>query len=120
MGQISNELNRGLVGDDPVGFAVDARDGRVGKVDHVNSDRTYMVVTTRRWPLRRRHVVSATAVASVDPGRRVIYVRTSKREILSGPSFDAVAVLDGDREMEAEDDYARDVENRKTDAYARE
>ena len=94
--EISNDVDRPGEGDDFVGFAVDARDGRVGRVDRVNSQRTRMVVTTRRWPLRRRHVVPLSEVASVDRGRRVIYVRTSKREILSGPRYDDAALA---REM---------------------
>ena len=118
--EISSDSNRARVGDDMVGFAVDARDGRVGKVDLVDYQRTCMVVTTRRWPFRRRHVVPASAVASVDPGRRVVYVRTSMRDILSGPPYDGGAGLDEDGELEAEGDYARDAEDRETDAYARQ
>jgi len=93
----SNDLNRGPLGDNLVGFAVDARDGRVGKIDCVNHERMCIVVTTRRWPARR-HVVPASAIASVDPGRRVVFVRTSKREIVSGPTGDDGAGIDKDPE----------------------
>jgi hypothetical protein len=94
---MTNDLNRGPLGDNLVGFAVDARDGRVGKVDRVNYERTYIVVTTRRWPARR-HVVPASAIASVDPGRRPVFVLTSKRDIISGPTYDDEAEIDRDPE----------------------
>ena len=117
--ELSNDLNRGRLDDELVGFDVDARDGRVGKVERVNYEGTCMVVTTRRWPSRRRNVVPASAVASVDPGRRVVYVRTSKREIVSGPGYEDGVGVDEDRELEAEGYYARHADDRETDASAR-
>jgi len=117
--ELSNDLNRGRLGDELVGFAVDARDGRVGKVERVNYEGTCMAVTTRRWPSRRRHVVPASAVASIDPGQKIVYVRTSKRDILSGPAYDDGAGIDEDRETEAEGYYARHADDRETDASAR-
>jgi hypothetical protein len=117
--ELSNDLDRGRLGNDLVGFAVDARDGCVGKVERVNYQRTCMVVTTGRWLFRRRHVVPTSAVASVDPGRRVIYVRTSMREILGGPTYDDGAGIDEDRETEAEAYYAPHAGDLETDASTR-
>jgi hypothetical protein len=116
---LSNDVSRGLLGEDLVGFAVDARDGPVGKVDRVNYKRTCMVVTTRRWPSRRRHVVPASSIANVDAERRVVFVRTSRREIVSGPTYDDGAGIDEDGETEAEGYYARHVDARETDPSAR-
>ncbi len=116
--ELSNDVNRGRLGEDLVGFAVEARDGRVGKVDRVNYEQTCMVVTTGRWPSRRRHVVPASDVASVDLGRRVVLVQPSKREILSGPTYDDGAGIAEDRETEAEGYYARHADD-ETDASAR-
>jgi hypothetical protein len=115
---LSNDLNRGLLGEDLVGFAVHAGDGPVGKVDRVNYKRTCMVVTTRRWPSRRRHVVPASALASVDPEQRIVFVRTSRREIVSGPTYGEGAGIDEDRETEAEGYYARHADDRETDPSA--
>lgn len=116
---LSNHLTRGGLGDDVAGFAVEARDGRVGKIDRVNYEKTCMVVRTRRWPFLRRHLVPASAVASVDRERRVVYVRTNKRDILNGPAYDDVAGVDEEQEADAEGYYARCLDGPETDVYAR-
>lgn len=98
--EFSNYGTRTRLGDDLAGFAVEAGDGRVGKVDRVNYEGTCLVVTTRRWPFSRRHLVRASAVVSVDHEARVVYVRTKKRDILSGPEYDDSFGVDDQRERE--------------------
>ena len=95
---LSNDPKRRLLGEYLVGSRVDARDGPVGKVERVNYERMCIVVATRRWPSRRRHRVPASAIASVDPARRILFVGTSKREIVSGPTDHERAGIDEERE----------------------
>jgi hypothetical protein len=104
--ELTSDLRRGRLGDDVAGFAVDAPDGRVGKVQRINYTRTCMVVATGRWPFRRRLLIPASAVATVDPDRKVVYVRTKKRDVLSGPTYDEGAGVDEERATEAERYYA--------------
>ncbi len=89
--ELWKDSNRGRLRDDVVGFSVDAPDGPVGKVERVDDERARMVATTRRWPVRRRNALPASAVVSVDRERRVVYVRTSKRDILRWPPYDGGA-----------------------------
>jgi hypothetical protein len=77
---------------DLVGFAVEAIDGSIGKVDEASHDigRSYIVVDTGHWIFGRRVVLPAGVIERVDPEHGRIFVGRTKDEIKSAPPYDDV------------------------------
>jgi hypothetical protein len=73
---------------DLIGFHVEARDGTIGKVVHVNSDgprASYIVVDTGPWIFGKHVVLPAGAVSLVDQSRQTVFVDRTRREIKDAP-----------------------------------
>jgi hypothetical protein len=72
------------------GFAVEATDGRIGKVDK-HSDAagdSYIVVDVGVWIFGRQLLLPAGTVASIDLDNRTVHIDRTKEEIKNSPEFD--------------------------------
>ena len=81
---------------DTTGFAVETRDGVVGRVDRATKEvaGSYLVVDPgASMPLGRRLLVPAGIVDTVDMNDRRVLVDASRSELLSAPEFDPEQAL---------------------------
>ena len=87
----------------PAGYAVEARDGEVGKVDkHSNEPGSaYLVVDTGPWIFGKTVVLPAGVIERVDHDAETVFVRCSKDEIKDSPEYD--------RKVGVSDSYRRDL-----------
>ena len=72
------------------GFTVEAKDGRIGKVDEATDEvgGSAIVVDTGPWIFGRKVVVPAGAIERVDWDEKVVHVGMTKDQIKSSPEFD--------------------------------
>ncbi|MEU2660468.1 PRC-barrel domain-containing protein [Streptomyces sp. NPDC007325] len=85
-----------LAGTDLTGYAVEALDGRIGKVDK-HSDEvgdSYLVVDTGVWIFGKEVLLPAATVVRVDVDDRKIFVDLTKEQIKDSPEFDREKHLD--------------------------
>ncbi|MFD6360004.1 PRC-barrel domain containing protein [Streptomyces roseolus] len=78
-------------GDTLVGYAVEATDGGIGKVDRHTEDvdRSYLVVDTGPWILGRKAVLPAGLVDRVDRENGTVHVNCTKRQVRESPDFES-------------------------------
>jgi hypothetical protein len=72
------------------GFSVEARDGKIGKVDEVSTelDASYLVVDTAGgWPGGKTVLLPAGVVEGIDPYERTVHVDRTRDEIKNAPEF---------------------------------
>jgi len=81
-----------------VGYAVEARDGSIGKVDDATyeTDSSYLVVDTGPWIFGKKVMLPAGVIRSVDHDDETIFVNRTKDEIKNAPEFDDSFVMDDD------------------------
>src|SRR4051794_28742316 len=81
------------------GFTVEARDGKIGKVDHVSYETggSLLVVDTGPWIFGKKVLLPAGVVEQVDPDSKTVFVDRTKDEIKNAPEYDEQAGHD-DRE----------------------
>ncbi len=74
-----------------VGYAVEATDGSIGKIDEATDDAgaSYIVVDTGPWILGKRVMLPAGVITAIDADERVLHVGRSKDEIKNAPPFEA-------------------------------
>jgi hypothetical protein len=72
------------------GFTVEAKDGRIGKVDEATDETTgsAIVVDTGPWIFGRKVVVPAGAIERVDVQGETVHVGMTKDAIKDSPEFD--------------------------------
>jgi len=76
------------VTDDVIGYDVEGRGERLGRVDRVSYDGTWAVVSTGR--LRgKTYAVPAREIRLVDPESEAILVDISRQELEESPRYDA-------------------------------
>ncbi|WP_236652523.1 PRC-barrel domain containing protein [Streptacidiphilus neutrinimicus] len=77
-------------GMDLSGFAVEATDGRVGKVDKHNDEveAGRIVVDTGMWIFGKQVLLPVGVISSIDAAQRVAYVARSRDEIKNAPEYD--------------------------------
>ncbi|WP_042364585.1 hypothetical protein [Streptacidiphilus neutrinimicus] len=78
---------------DLVGFAVEATDGKIGKVIHAggtDSGMRYIVVDTGHWIFGKHVVLPAGAVSLIDLARSVVLVDRTRQEIKDAPELEDV------------------------------
>ncbi|MBL1290161.1 hypothetical protein PV394_05110 [Streptomyces sp. NE06-03E] len=82
-------LDRSL-GDDVIGYEVEAPDGSVGTVVRLSSVPGFghLVIDAGTWKFGRSVVVPAGMVAAVDDAERVIKVGCTKDQIKEAPRFE--------------------------------
>ena len=78
-------------GVDLAGFAVEASDGGIGKVDEATSEvgSSYIVVDTGPWIFGKKVMLPAGVIDTVDSDDEKVYVNRTKDEIKNAPEFDA-------------------------------
>jgi hypothetical protein len=99
------------LGDELVGWDVEGRDGKIGKVDHVTYERTCVVVSTSRL-FGKQFVVPANSLERVDTEGRTIFVDLSKEEVENSPEYDDHLGFDEDCEAKTGAYYADVVAKR--------
>ena len=75
---------------DLVGYEVEAKDGKIGKVDAASSEAAaqWLVVDTGFWILGKKRVIPAGVVVGMDHEARTVIVSMSKDQIKAAPDFD--------------------------------
>lgn len=77
-------------GADLRGYAVEASDGHVGRVDSASADinAEYVVVFTGPWLLGNRAMLPAGMVRGIDEAAERVEVRCTRQQIQEAPEFD--------------------------------
>lgn len=85
------ETAKYVPGAELVGYAVEASDGSIGKVDAHTEDvgRSYLVVDTGPWILGRRVLLPAGLVSRIDTAGRVVHLSCTKAEVKNSPPFES-------------------------------
>jgi hypothetical protein len=75
-----------------VGYDVEARDGRIGKIDEMSTEtgRGSFVVDTGFWIFGKKRLLPAASVTSVDSDTNKVFVSLTKDDIKNAPDFDAL------------------------------
>jgi len=75
---------------DLTGFDVEARDGKVGKVDEATHEAggSFLVVDTGPWIFGKKVMLPAGLVREIDADTETIFVHLTKDEIKNAPEFD--------------------------------
>ena len=79
------------IGDiDLTGYAVEASDGPIGKVDEASYEvgGGYLVIDTGPWIFGKKAVLPAGLVERIDTEAETVFVASTKDEIKSSPDFD--------------------------------
>jgi hypothetical protein len=82
---------------DVSGFAVEALDGSIGKVDETRvdeSDRSCLVVDTGPWIFGKKVMLPAGVVERIDAEAECVYVNRTKDEIKNAPELDDALGMD--------------------------
>lgn len=81
-----------------VGYAVEARDGSIGKVDDATyeTNSSYLVVDTGPWIFGKKVMLPAGVIRDVDHDDETIFVNRTKDEIKNAPEFDDSSLMDDD------------------------
>ena len=75
---------------DLTGFTVEARDGKIGKVDEATHEAggSFIVVDTGPLIFGKKVMLPAGMIRDIDPDTETIFVDLSKDEIKNAPEFD--------------------------------
>jgi len=75
---------------DLTGFTVEARDGKIGKVDEATHEAggSFIVVDTGPWIFGKKVMLPAGMVREIDPDTETIFLNLTKDEIKNAPEFD--------------------------------
>jgi hypothetical protein len=75
---------------DLTGFAVEALDGTIGKVDEASNDlgSSYIVVDTGPWIFGKTVLLPAGVIRDVDLDSETVFVNRTKDEIKNAPEYD--------------------------------
>ena len=75
---------------DLTGFNVEARDGKIGKVDEATHEAggSFIVVDTGPWIFGKKVMLPAGMVREIDLDTETVFVDFTKDEIKNAPEFD--------------------------------
>ena len=75
---------------DLTGFAVEAVDGGIGKIDEASNDvgASFLVVDTGPWIFGKKVMLPAGVVSRIDLANEKVYVNRTKDQIKDSPEFD--------------------------------
>ena len=81
---------------DLTGFNVEARDGKIGKVDEATHEAggSFIVVDTVPWIFGKKVMIPAGMVREIDPDTETLFLNLAKDEIKNAPEFDENTYLD--------------------------
>lgn len=82
-------IDPSVAASDVIGFAVEATDGGIGKIDaHTNeAGRGHVVVDTGPWIFGKKVVLPAGTIDHVDLDAQTVHVNRSKDEIKHAPEY---------------------------------
>ena len=88
-------------GADLTGFEVEARDGKIGKIDEATAEAgsSYVVVDTGPWIFGKKVMLPAGVIRGVDRDQQVVYVDRTKDEIKDAPELDTSSYDDYRRRL---------------------
>jgi hypothetical protein len=91
-----------------VGYAVEAADGGIGKVDEATNEvgSSYIVVDTGPWIFGKKVLLPAGTIDRVDDGGKV-YVDLTKDQIKDSPEFDQSSYNEPEYRNRVGDYYGR-------------
>lgn len=94
------DVGRGV---DLSGFAVEALDGSIGKIDEATYDigASYIVVDTGPWIFGKKVMLPAGVIDRVDLEDETVWVSRTKDEIKAAPEYD--------EGMDADEGYRREL-----------
>jgi hypothetical protein len=72
------------------GFSVQAKDGKLGKVDEATHEAggSFLIVDTGPWIFGKKVMLPAGVVHRIDPESKTVFVNLTKDEIKSAPEYD--------------------------------
>jgi hypothetical protein len=72
------------------GFEIEAKDGKVGKIDEATNEvgGSFLVVDTGPWIFGRKVMIPASRIDRIDLDKRKILVDLTKQQIKSSPEYD--------------------------------
>jgi hypothetical protein len=88
-----------------LGFAVEGKDGTIGKVDHVNYAGTCITVASGGLLKKTKHVVPARAIQEVDLDTQTLHVALTNDEVSGSPEYDDHIGIDENSESLVEEYY---------------
>jgi hypothetical protein len=91
--------------DDLIGFAVEGKDGTIGKIDHVNYSGTCVTVATGGLLKKTKHVIPARAIEEVDLDTQTLQVALTTDEVTGSPEYDQHVGIDENCEAAVEKYY---------------
>jgi hypothetical protein len=91
-------VDAGVSGDSVVGYAVEALDGSIGKVDDATHDvsGSFIVVDTGPWIFGKKVMLPAGVVRDVNHDQEATFVHRTKDEIKNAPEYDDSMLTDED------------------------
>jgi hypothetical protein len=94
---------------DLTGFAVEAVDGEIGKVDEASYDvgGGFLVVSTGPWIVGKKVVLPAGTIEEIDLEEGTIQVDRTKEEIKNAPEYDPTGYVDQERRIALANYYSR-------------
>jgi hypothetical protein len=84
------EVEPSLADADLDGFSVEAKDGKVGKVDEATHEAggSFLIVDTGPWIFGKKVMLPAGVVERIDPESETVFVDLTKDEIKNAPEYD--------------------------------
>ena len=76
--------------EDIAGFAIEARDGEIGKVDKANADEgtAHLLVATGPWIFGKTVMLPAGVINRIDYQHKVVHVNRDMDQIKNAPEYD--------------------------------
>jgi len=77
------------LGEEVVGFDVEALDGHIGKIDESSTaaGRASLVVDTGFWIFGKKRLIPAGVVERIDPSERKVHIGMTKDQVKSAPDW---------------------------------
>ena len=102
----SNETNALALNDDVVGFAVEGRDGKIGKIEYVNYTGSHATVACGRLVKKTKHVFPARAVEAIDSDSKTVRIALTNEQVGESPAYDPHTGIDETCEARVAEYYA--------------
>ena len=80
----------GVPTEDIAGFAIEARDGEIGRVDRANSEEgtSHLLVATGPWIFGKTVMLPAGVINRIDYKHKVVHVNRDMDQIKNAPEYD--------------------------------
>lgn len=84
------------IGDEIVGYEVDALDGHIGSVDEASREAgdAHLVVDTGGWIFGKKRLIPAGVVAAIDHDGGRVHLNMTKDQVKSAPDWDSELTVD--------------------------